>query len=43
VTLILVVLDGVVNVPGEVNTVILENPPAAAAAHAGKPPTTVNT
>jgi hypothetical protein len=32
VTLTLVVVDGVVNVPGEVNTVMLEKPPAAAAA-----------
>jgi hypothetical protein len=31
VTLICVVVAGVVNVPGEVNTVMLENPPAVAA------------
>jgi hypothetical protein len=43
VTLICVVEAGVVNVPGEVNTVILENPPAAAAALVQVEPLDVST
>jgi len=43
VTLIFVVVEGVVNVPGEVYTVMLEKPPAAAAAEVHVVPFDVNT
>jgi hypothetical protein len=42
VTLILVVEAGVVNVPGEANTVILVKPPAGAAAEVQVVPLDVN-
>jgi hypothetical protein len=42
VTLILVVVAGVVNVPGEVYTVMLEKPPAGAAALVHVVPLEVN-